>query len=76
MLDRDGAIEFQTLEAFDRTDDGGYVTWRPEANGRPQLGGRVPRGLHFVPDRRGGGRLYATNLPGAKLIARVKRGTP
>jgi hypothetical protein len=64
------------FSAEDGEGDGEHVTWRPEAHGRPQLGGRVPRGLHFVPDRRGGGRLYATNLPGAKLIARVKRWTP
>lgn len=55
------------------------VTFLPVA-GVPQLGinpetgyPRVGPGLHFVPDGKGGGRLYVNAEPGARMVARVRR---
>lgn len=71
--------ELAALEAFAGEDDGGHFTFKPIA-GEKQLGlnhrgePRIHKGAHFVPDRKGGGKLYASAKPGARLLARVRRG--
>lgn len=73
------AAELIALLAYAGPDDGASVTFLPIA-GKTQLGKnshgspRIHEGVHFVPDRKGGGKLYKNAKPGARLLARVRRG--
>jgi hypothetical protein len=77
VVDTDEA-ELASLLPYAGPDDGVLLAFKPVA-GEEQLGvnrrgePRIGRGLHFVPDRKGGGKLYTSAKPGARLVARVRR---